>query len=655
MKRYCKQCGRKLDDGELFCTACGAKYEENDTELRENRKIDSGFLKTKWKKLFIVIGVIVLLLIAGIASGFFSDFKEGYDTETNKEISGNNEEVKDETKLQRISKDYQYKLISQDIPSLADWFVESGEIYGIADETLYHLNQGETTLEEIGDIGIGKCIPASGENDWFVFTDSENVYKYNIQNKSVDVVMDAEYFGSAVEVNNVLYYYSEKEEAEWEENARNSESYVPSFSGSEYSIWALNLSNGEEEKLIENVQPGSRLVVDPLDDQYVYFTLFTSVDSDYDSLSRYNCKTKEVEIINDKGIDSTNLFVYNGTCYVFGEDVLLLSGDDETCLYENLGMSVNDVICSGEYLICNTDSMDEIVIFEGENVYNIEKTWGKEWTFGQGDVIFAQNGRLWLMEWTDDADQYIFSVDFDGNLSEEKDWIMLAGGEFVAYLDQNLWILGQPKEDWEYKGVVDDAVVNDLESPGYDVKSIGQYENGKTELTMNVGEYGLYQIPLDEQSQTSVLDEKGSSQNEDDKLNEQEKGIIAEKDSKTQAKQDSSDEIVEMYDNLQEYEGTWGDFGSHVDKYQGMVESAIKSSISLSDYFGGDVNEVYMYLYKVEDNDDMLIHGATATNQHYMIRFEGLNPNETGMYRTLECRVDSPDGVNLVYTEQSYY
>ena len=38
MKRYCKQCGRKLDDGELFCTACGAKYEENDTELRENSK-----------------------------------------------------------------------------------------------------------------------------------------------------------------------------------------------------------------------------------------------------------------------------------------------------------------------------------------------------------------------------------------------------------------------------------------------------------------------------------------------------------------------------------------------------------------------------------------------------------------------------------------
>ena len=40
-----------------------------------------------------------------------------------------------------------------------------------------------------------------------------------------------------------------------------------------------------------------------------------------------------------------------------------------------------------------------------------------------------------------------------------------------------------------------------------------------------------------------------------------------------------------------------------------------------------------MYLYKVVDNDDVLMNGANATNQHYIIRFEGLNPNGTGMYR----------------------
>lgn len=652
MSKYCDQCGKKLDDEEMFCTGCGAKCEEDNTEVRQNIKNDSSLKKLK--KIFIIIGAIVLLVIVGIVSGFFSGFKEGYDMVTDEEISGT-EETEGETKLQRFSKEYQFKLISQDIPSLADWFVESGEIYGIADETLYHLDQGESILEEIGDIGTGRCIPTSGENDWFVFTDSEKVYKYNIQNKSVDVVMDAEYFGSAVEVNNVLYYYSEKERAEWEENAKNSESYVPPFSGSAYTIWAVDLSNGKEEKVIENVQPGTRLVVDPLNDQYVYFTLFTSVTSAYDSLSRYNCETKEIEIINDNGIDSRNLFVYNDTCYIFGSDVVLLNGEEEICLYENLGMSVDDVICSGGYLICNTDSMDEILVFEGEDIYEIEKTWGKEWTFGQGDVIFAQNNRIWLMEWTDEATQCIFSVDFAGNLSEEKDWIMLESGEFVVYLDQNLWILGQPREEWEYQGAVDDAVVNDLESQGYDVKSIGQYENGKTSLTMNVGEYGLYQIPLEEKTQPVVLSEEASGKTGDNKLNEQENGNIEQVETKAQSEQNSSNEIVDMFANLQEYEGDWGDFGSHVSKYQGMVESAIKSSISLSDYFGGDVNGVYMYLYKVVDNDDVLMNGANATNQHYIIRFEGLNPNGTGKYRTLECRVDSPDGVNLVYTEEAYY
>ena len=28
-------------------------------------------------------------------------------------------------------------------------------------------------------------------------------------------------------------------------------------------------------------------------------------------------------------------------------------------------------------------------------------------------------------------------------------------------------------------------------------------------------------------------------------------------------------EILEMFDNLIFYEGTWGDFGSHVNEYQG--------------------------------------------------------------------------------------
>ena len=159
----------------------------------------------------------------------------------------------------------------------------------------------------------------------------------------------------------------------------------------------------------------------------------------------------------------------------------------------------------------------------------------------------------------------------------------------------------------------------------------------------------------------SLTDEQKKLVTNVDKLTEyenivqQKKEQKAEEEARAQSEQNNSNKIVEMFANFQEYDGLWGDFGSHVNSYQGMVESAIKSSISLSDYFGGDVNGVYMYLYKVVDNDDVLMNGANATNQHYIIRFEGLNPNGTGMYRTLECMVDSPDGVNLVYTEQSYY
>lgn len=55
-----------------------------------------------------------------------------------------------------------------------------------------------------------------------------------------------------------------------------------------------------------------------------------------------------------------------------------------------------------------------------------------------------------------------------------------------------------------------------------------------------------------------------------------------------------------------------------MNEYQGLVESAIKNSISLSDYFG-DVNGTYMILEKRISNDDVLENGPSATNQLYTI------------------------------------
>lgn len=126
------------------------------------------------------------------------------------------------------------------------------------------------------------------------------------------------------------------------------------------------------------------------------------------------------------------------------------------------------------------------------------------------------------------------------------------------------------------------------------------------------------------------------------------------KKAKEQETQAQKAKVLETFENLKFYEGVWGDFGAHVNQYQGMVESAIKNSISLSSYFG-DVNNVYMVLELQVMNDDVLANGLTAYNQIYTIYFEGPSVTGTGGARHLECTVSSPNGTSLVYNEISYY
>ena len=109
--------------------------------------------------------------------------------------------------------------------------------------------------------------------------------------------------------------------------------------------------------------------------------------------------------------------------------------------------------------------------------------------------------------------------------------------------------------------------------------------------------------------------------------------------------------IINYALNNTEEKELWGNFGVHVNQYQGMVETAIRSSISLSDYFG-DVNGTGLILEKIVDNDDVSKNGLTAANQKYRIWFEG--PSIYGPPMDLICTVSSPDGVNLVYTEVSF-
>lgn len=118
------------------------------------------------------------------------------------------------------------------------------------------------------------------------------------------------------------------------------------------------------------------------------------------------------------------------------------------------------------------------------------------------------------------------------------------------------------------------------------------------------------------------------------------------------AERDTINELMEMYNNLQGFEGQWSDFGGHINKWQGMVRSAIEATISLSDYFANP-DDVHISLWKVEDNDDVLMNGANSTNQHYIILFEGY-ASDGNIHRTVDCMVDSPDGINLICRNVTY-
>lgn len=640
MSKYCEQCGAELEDNNKFCSKCGTKYEED--ELKSNAK-EKKVLGGKKKNLLIGVGIFaVILIIVGNVSGFFSGFKKGEG-----KVEKPKTESKNEMGLKRISKEYEYNLVGKDIQQCDEWFVASNELFGILDEKLYHLNQKEAILEEVGDMGGGKYIPYSGQNKWLVFTDSDHIYKYNIQSKSVDVIMSTENVGSAVVVDNVLYYYSEKEREEWTKMAQESESYVPPFSGSEYTIWSFDLESNSDKKVIENVMIDTTLVADLVDNRYFYFSM---PGSDGEKLARYDCKKQTEEVINEN-ISSRSLVAYNGNCYSFDEDILLVKEGKETCLKENAGnmLFVEGVTCVGNYVVCEAEGTEEIVVLDGENVYEIEKTWLEDWDSGVGEVIFAQNERIWFC-----VDEGVYFVDFDGNISKEKEWIGLEDGESVACFNNELWVFGQPQEKWKINKEIDNSVVDEIEKQGYDVASFGQYDNGNTELTMNVGEYGLYKIPLPETKDIDKSDKKNESQSQDDKLYQQKKELDNKKKSVDNSGLIESNatgidkNIADLIMYFPGFSGVWGDFGVHADPYQGMIEQAIKSKIRLSDYFGGDVNEVSLDI-SVFQWDGVNVVGAGC-----ILTFEGPSPGN-GKFRTLTGVVNVDESGELEFVEGEYY
>lgn len=77
------------------------------------------------------------------------------------------------------------------------------------------------------------------------------------------------------------------------------------------------------------------------------------------------------------------------------------------------------------------------------------------------------------------------------------------------------------------------------------------------------------------------------------KRQEQEEAANLAQSGSTQA-----EKWLELYNNAPIYEGTWGNFGAHVNYYQGVIEQAIKNTMSMSDYFIDDPNDVFIRVYQ---------------------------------------------------------
>lgn len=109
-----------------------------------------------------------------------------------------------------------------------------------------------------------------------------------------------------------------------------------------------------------------------------------------------------------------------------------------------------------------------------------------------------------------------------------------------------------------------------------------------------------------------------------------------------------NNEVEDLVRNFQGFSGVWGDFGVHADAYQGMIEQAVKSTISLSDYFGGDVNEVYLEVSSFQWD------GANIIGAGCILTFEGPSPGN-GQFRTLTGTVSVAESGDLQFIETNYY
>lgn len=129
---------------------------------------------------------------------------------------------------------------------------------------------------------------------------------------------------------------------------------------------------------------------------------------------------------------------------------------------------------------------------------------------------------------------------------------------------------------------------------------------------------------------------------------EQKEKLENQKAEQEQLLDEQKNEIKGLIYNFHEFAGKWGDFGIHINKYQGLIESAIKSKISLADYFSGAPNNLDMYASSFQwDGENINTAGCSVS-------FDGILL-ETDEYGTLAGSIIvNNDGTLEFYIDYIY-
>ncbi len=130
MSKFCPKCGTQMNDNEVFCQKCGAKYEQANAPVanapKQNNVVNDMIAKAKGSNKNLLVGVVavavvVIALIVLISSIFTSSYKDPIDNMIDVMFEG---KVK---KIEKLAPKEYWKYMEEEFDTELDEIIEQAE------------------------------------------------------------------------------------------------------------------------------------------------------------------------------------------------------------------------------------------------------------------------------------------------------------------------------------------------------------------------------------------------------------------------------------------------------------------------------------------------------------------------------------------------